>query len=61
MPIVTIQLLEGRTDEQKKALVEKMTAAVSETIDAPPERVSIIINEMKPTNFAQAGIRTSDK
>lgn len=61
MPIVTIQMLEGRTDEQKRALVEKMTAAVSETIDSPPERISIVINEMKPTNFSLGGVRPSDQ
>ena len=28
MPIVTVKMIEGRTDEQKKALVEKVTAAI---------------------------------
>ena len=31
MPYVTVKMLEGRTEDQKKALVEKVTAAVSET------------------------------
>ncbi|KGA96098.1 4-oxalocrotonate tautomerase [Alkalihalobacillus alcalophilus ATCC 27647 = CGMCC 1.3604] len=60
MPIVTVQMLEGRTDEQKQELVEKVTAAVSESIGAPAERVSIVIEEMKKTNFAVAGKRASD-
>ena len=34
MPIITVQMLEGRTDEQKKALVEKVTDAVVETTGA---------------------------
>lgn len=29
MPIVTIKMIEGRTDEQKRALVEEVTQAVS--------------------------------
>lgn len=61
MPIVTVQMLEGRSDDQKRALVEKVTAAVSETIEAPKERISVVIDEMKPTNFGVAGIRQSDK
>ncbi len=61
MPIITVQLLEGRTDEQKRALVEKVTAAVAETTGAPAERVSIVIEEMKQTNFAVGGVRTCDK
>jgi 4-oxalocrotonate tautomerase len=31
VPIVTVKMLEGRSDDQKKALVEKVTAAVVET------------------------------
>ncbi|WP_412675601.1 2-hydroxymuconate tautomerase [Alkalihalophilus marmarensis] len=61
MPIVTVQLLEGRTDDQKRALVEKVTDAVSETTGAPAERISVIIDEMKPTNFAVNGKRPSDQ
>ena len=47
MPLVTVKMLEGRSDEQKKALVEKVTAAVSETTGAPVEAVTIVIEEMK--------------
>jgi 4-oxalocrotonate tautomerase len=61
MPIVTVKMLEGRDDEQKRALIEKVTAAVSETTNAPPERVSVVIEEMSPNNFGIAGIRASDK
>ncbi|WP_017725941.1 2-hydroxymuconate tautomerase [Halalkalibacterium ligniniphilum] len=60
MPIVTVKMLEGRSDEQKRALVEKVTEAVSETIQAPPERISVVIEEMKKTNFGVAGKRASD-
>ena len=38
MPYVTVKMLEGRTEEQKKALAEKVTAAVSETTGAPRAR-----------------------
>ncbi|KMJ55027.1 2-hydroxymuconate tautomerase [Alkalihalophilus sp. As8PL] len=61
MPIVTVQLLEGRTDDQKRALVERVTDAVSETTGAPAERISVVIDEMKPTNFAVAGKRPADQ
>jgi 4-oxalocrotonate tautomerase len=61
MPIVTVQMLEGRTDEQKRALVEEVTTAVSGTIEAPKERISVVIEEMKPENFGQSGVRASDK
>ncbi|MFJ5964254.1 MULTISPECIES: 2-hydroxymuconate tautomerase [unclassified Bacillus (in: firmicutes)] len=61
MPIVTVQMLEGRTDEQKRALVEKVTAAVVETTGAGAEKVSVIIEEMKKEHYAVAGKRMSDQ
>ncbi|WP_078393058.1 2-hydroxymuconate tautomerase [Shouchella patagoniensis] len=61
MPIVHIQILEGRTTEQKRALVERVTTAVSETINSPAERVSVVIDEMKTENFAVGGVLQSDK
>ncbi|MCR6098597.1 4-oxalocrotonate tautomerase [Salipaludibacillus agaradhaerens] len=61
MPIVTIKMLEGRTDDQKRALVEKVTEAVTETTQAPAERVSVVIEEMSPAHFGVGGTRASDK
>ncbi|KKB74216.1 MULTISPECIES: 2-hydroxymuconate tautomerase [Bacillus] len=61
MPYVTVQMLEGRTDEQKRNLVEKVTEAVSETTGAPKERVAVIIEELKKENYGVAGKRMSDQ
>ncbi|MBA9027918.1 MULTISPECIES: 2-hydroxymuconate tautomerase [Bacillaceae] len=61
MPYVTVKMLEGRTEEQKKALVEKVTIAVSETTGASPEKVTIFIEEMPKNHYAQNGIRLSDQ
>lgn len=61
MPIVQIEMLEGRTLEQKKLLVEKVTNAVVESVGAPPENVTIVIREMARENHAKAGILTSEK
>lgn len=61
MPYVTVKMLEGRTDEQKKALVEKVTAAVSETTGAPEEKVVVFIEEMGKHHYATGGKRLSDQ
>lgn len=61
MPIITVKMLEGRTEEQKKALVEKVTEAVAETSGAPKENVSIIIEEMPLNHYATGGVRFSDR
>jgi 4-oxalocrotonate tautomerase len=56
MPIVTINILEGRSKEQKKELIKNVSAAVSETIAAPPETIRVIINEMPYDNYGLAGL-----
>lgn len=61
MPIIHIDLLEGRTVEKKRALVEKVTEAVCEAIDAPADHVRIILNDMPKENYAVAGTLNLDK
>ncbi|MCA1032150.1 4-oxalocrotonate tautomerase [Bacillus timonensis] len=60
MPYVTVKMLEGRSDEQKKALVEKVTAAVSETTGAPEEKIVVFIEEMTKANYGIGGKRLVD-
>ncbi|ENQ3106789.1 4-oxalocrotonate tautomerase [Bacillus cereus] len=61
MPYVTVKMLEGRTEEQKKALAEKVTAAVSETTGAPEEKIVVFIEEMSKNHYAIGGKRLSDQ
>lgn len=60
MPIVTVNINEGRTLEQKRAMVAKMTDIICETMEVKPPQVRIIINEMKNENFAIAGTLICD-
>lgn len=60
MPIVHVDMLKGRTLEQKRALAKKVTEAIVETANCPKEAVKIIINEMEFENFSQAGILKCD-
>ena len=61
MPIVTVKMLEGRTDDQKRALCEKVTDAVVESVGVPAERVTVIIEDMAGNNYAKAGKRPIDQ
>ncbi|KIL52725.1 2-hydroxymuconate tautomerase [Jeotgalibacillus campisalis] len=61
MPYVTVKMIEGRSEEQKKALVEKVTDAVTETTGAPAEKVVVFIEEMKKSHYAVGGKRLSDE
>jgi 4-oxalocrotonate tautomerase len=55
MPIATINIIEGRTDEQKEELIVKVSQAIHEALDAPLESVRVIINEMPKQHFGIAG------
>ncbi|MBS2771387.1 4-oxalocrotonate tautomerase [Anoxybacillus sp. PDR2] len=61
MPYVTVKMLEGRTEAQKKALVEKVTEAVAETTGAPKEKIVVFIEEMSKNHYAIGGKRLSDE
>jgi 4-oxalocrotonate tautomerase len=61
MPYVTVKMLEGRNEDQKRALVEKVTDAVSETTGAAKENITVFIEEMSKNHYAVGGVRASDK
>ena len=60
MPIVLVNIKEGRSVEQKRAMVEKMTEVICETMEVKPASVRIIINDMKNENFAIGGTLVCD-
>ena len=60
MPILQVEILKGRTVEQKREMVRKVTDAVTETLNCPKEAVSIIIREMECENYAKAGVLKVD-
>lgn len=55
MPIAQINIVEGRTDEQKERLILEVSDAISRSLDAPLESVRVIINEMPRQHFGIAG------
>ena len=55
MPTYHVELLEGRTQEQKKKLVDEVTRVTVETLGCSPEAVDIIITDVKRDNWATGG------
>lgn len=55
MPIATINIIEGRSDEQKEELILKVSQAIHEALNAPIETVRVIINEMPKQHFGIGG------
>lgn len=61
MPIIDVTMLEGRTLEQKAALIRELTDAAVRAVDAPTQSVRIIIREVPPEHFAAAGVSKAEE
>ena len=60
MPVVTIDMWEGRSLEQKRDLVKAMTKAMVDIAGVKPENLHIIIRDVPKTNWGRNGILSSD-
>jgi 4-oxalocrotonate tautomerase len=61
MPHVQITLLEGRNEDQKRRLAERITEVIVEEAGARREAVSIAFIEVPPTDFAREGVLLADR
>jgi len=53
-------MMQGRTDEQKKAVIEKVTEAIMDAVSAPRENVRVIIQEIPKTQWGIGGKTAKD-
>jgi len=61
MPLIQVNMLAGRTDEQKERLLRAITDAVHESIDAPVESIRVWINEFPHEHFISAGVMATER
>ncbi|HXF57298.1 MAG TPA: 2-hydroxymuconate tautomerase [Actinomycetota bacterium] len=61
MPVVTVQLWEGRSLEQKRRLVRAITEAMVEHAGARPDALHVILQEIPRENWALAGVLGVDR
>jgi len=59
MPVVVVEMWEGRTVEQKRQLVEGITAAFTR-IGVPREAVQVIVQDVPKHNWAIGGRLASE-
>ncbi|MEQ1807753.1 MAG: 2-hydroxymuconate tautomerase [Burkholderiaceae bacterium] len=60
MPFAQVYMIEGRTDEQKRAVIEKVTNALIEAVNAPREAVRVWITEVPKTQWGIGGTTAKD-
>jgi 4-oxalocrotonate tautomerase len=61
MPVVTVQMWEGRTLEQKRALVAAITEAMVVHAGAKPDGLHVVIQEIPRENWGRAGVLGVDR
>jgi 4-oxalocrotonate tautomerase len=60
MPFVHVEWKEGRSLDQKRELVKRITEVVAEVGNVPPEKVHVFIKDMKGDEYAVSGVLTVD-
>jgi 4-oxalocrotonate tautomerase len=55
MPIINVQMMEGRPKEKIAEVIQNITNTVSETLDAPKENIRVIVTEVPKTHWGKAG------
>lgn len=61
MPEVIIHAAEGRTPEQKKALMKDISDAVVKNLGVPAEAVTVILQEAPKTHKMKGGVLFSER
>lgn len=55
MPLFEVTIVEGRTAEQKKALIARLTEVAVETMDVPRDAVRVCIREIPLEHWGVGG------
>lgn len=61
MPIIHVQMMEGRPSEKVAEVIHNITNTVSETLNAPKENIRVIVTEIPKTHWGIAGIPASER
>ncbi|MGI8384232.1 4-oxalocrotonate tautomerase [Robertmurraya sp. P23] len=60
MPIIQVQMMEGRPKEKIAEVIQNITNTVAETLDAPKESIRVLVTEIPKTHWGVAGIPKSE-
>ena len=61
MPIITVDLFEGRSREQKEAFAKKVTDAAVEILKAPADHTWVVYNDHAKSDWAMGGKLCDEK
>lgn len=61
MPIIQIQVIKGRSNEQIKSLILEITRVTVKNLSVKPEQVRVLVTEVADTHWGAGGSTMDDK
>jgi 4-oxalocrotonate tautomerase len=61
MPLIQISVRAGRPPEKLRRMIGAVTAAVSESLDAPAASIRVIVTEVPLTHWATGDVTLQEK
>ena len=61
MPVIRVEMYEGRSKEQKRELVRELTEGFVRAAGGTPESVQIVISDVSRDDWGSGGVLASDK
>jgi 4-oxalocrotonate tautomerase len=61
MPIALIKILEGRSPEKKRRLIESVSRAMAESLEMPIDGVRVLVEEVPPDCWGRGGKTVADR
>jgi 4-oxalocrotonate tautomerase len=55
MPVITVQMLSGRTPAQKQSFIKQVAEVAVRTLDVPERAVTIVLMESSPEDWGVGG------
>ncbi len=60
MPLIQVTMVQGRTIEQKHALIAALTDAMADTIGTPKDRIRVALYEITADEWGIGGVPFSE-
>ena len=60
MPIALIKIIEGRSPEKKRRLIESVSRAMADSLELPVDAVRVLLHEYPATHWGRGGRLVSD-
>jgi 4-oxalocrotonate tautomerase len=61
MPLVDVTLVAGRSPERIRDLIDRLTDAVEQAVDAPRANIRVIVREVPATHWAAGGQTVAER